>query len=107
MDTSDQSEHRLPHEEGYGSPTVEEEMASAEESAPVKDAGSEEPDTDGEASSQGASSVGDSREEGASGTPEEAPSTDAEIDEGTTEQVSPRESFSSESDEEGSGLPEQ
>ena len=38
--------------------------------------------------------------------PEEAPSTDADLDEGNTEDHGHRESFSSESDADASGLPE-
>lgn len=96
MDTNDQSQRPLPHEEGYGSPTAEEEMPPTDQKAQPA-----------EESSQPADSAGQPAAEGSSNTSEEAPSTDAEIEEDNTEEASGRESFSSESDEEGSGLPDE
>ncbi|GAB2750777.1 hypothetical protein [Sinomonas soli] len=90
---SSPSADRAPHEGGYGSPTPEEEVPQGTAA--------------GEAAGQDQTAA-DSRGQADEGLaePEEAPSTDADLDEGNTEDHGHRESFSSESDEDGSGLPE-
>lgn len=115
MDTDDQSQHRLPHEEGYGSPTAEEEMPPAEQQEQVRHHGNDNADQDGPdgqsdqnradgQSNDAEQPTGNAPVESEGKAPAEAPSTDAEIDEANSDDSSPRESFSSESDEEGSGL---
>lgn len=94
MDARNERDDRIPEEGGYGSPTPEEEMAPRNgEAAPVPREGGGEPHDGGP------------RAEPEPGT-EEAPSTDADLDEANTEEDEHRESFSSESDEEASGLPD-
>ncbi|MDQ0259938.1 hypothetical protein [Sinomonas atrocyanea] len=107
---SSPSADRAPQEGGYGSPAPEEEVpqgAPAGGAAPQGSATNEqEQDTAvRDAQDQGGS---ESREQPQAdlAEPEEAPSTDADLDEGNTEDHGHRESFSSESDEDGSGLPE-
>lgn len=89
MATNEESQRPLPHEEGYGSPTAEDEMPQQDQrkiDEPAK--------------------MDESGKEDAARRATQEPSTDAPIEDDNSEEDSDRESFSSESDEDGSGLPD-
>lgn len=89
MATNDETRRPLPHEEGYGSPTAEDEMPQQDQRKIDEPAKMDEPG-----------------QEDAEGRATQEPSTDAPIEDDNAEDGSDRESFSSESDEDGSGLPD-
>jgi hypothetical protein len=108
--TSSPSADRAPQEGGYGSPTAEEEMpqgASTGGAASQGSAPNEKEQDTADRGAQGEAGSGSGEQPQADlAEPEEAPSTDADLDEGNTEDHGHRESFSSESDADASGLPE-
>lgn len=107
---SSPSANQTPQECGYGSPTPEEEMPQGASTGGAASQGEapndrEKETADREAQDQGGTESAQ-QPQGDLAEPEEAPSTDADLDEGNTEDHGKRESFSSESDADASGLPE-
>jgi hypothetical protein len=106
---SSPSADSAPQEGGYGSPTPEEEMPQAAQAGGAAQGAAQNVEKEGTAGRESQEQGGtESREQpqGDLAEPEEAPSTDADLDEGNTEDQGNRESFSSESDADASGLPE-
>lgn len=107
---SSPSADSAPQEGGYGSPTAEEEMPQGASTGGAASQGSAPNDQEQDAADRDDRAQGgsESREQPQAdlAEPEEAPSTDADLDEGNTEDHGNRESFSSESDADASGLPE-